>query len=95
VSTKALRQFVGSRARRDLDEPDRHCEQEAHAQHRQDAEHAQQERIPQALAEEAKDHGRDREHDDEGDQAGKGPGARILVDDRYGIKIAPRLLGHA
>ena len=50
-----LGQFVGGRARRDLHEADRRGEQIADADHREHAEHAEQERIAEPFAEYTED----------------------------------------
>ena len=90
-----LRQFVGGRAWRDLDEADCGREQEADADHRQHAEHAEQERIAQPLAEKPENDGSTGQHDHENDKPDDRPRTGVLVDDRNGIKIAARLFGHA
>ena len=91
---EGLRQFVGARARRDLHEADRGRKQIADADHGQDAEHAEQEGVAQPVAENAEHDRRAGQHDDEDDQTGYRPGPRALVDDRYRIEIAARILGH-
>ena len=103
VTSKALRhridkrlgQFIAGRARRDLHKADRGGEQKADTDHRQHAQHAEQEWIAQALAEKAEDDRGPRQNDNEDDKPGDCARSRVLVDDRYRIEIAPRFLGHA
>ena len=91
---EGLGQFVRGRARRDLHEADGGGEKIADADHRQHAEHAEQEGFAQALAEDAEDDRRARQHDDEDDEPGNGAGTRVLVDDRKRIEVAARLTCH-
>ena len=91
---EGLGQFVGGRARRDLHEADGGGEQIADADHRQHAEHAEQERIAEPLAEDAEDDRRAGQHDDEDDQPRDDARTRVLVDDRCRIEIAARFLRH-
>ena len=79
---EGLRQLVRRGARRYLHEADGGREKIADADHGQHAEHAEQERVAQPLAEDAEDDCRAGEHDDEDDEARDGAGTRVLVDDR-------------
>ena len=87
-------QFIGRRARRDLHEADGGGKQIADADHGQDAEHAEQERIAEPLAEDAEDDRRAGQDDDEDDQPDDGAWTRALIDDRNRIEIAARLSCH-
>jgi hypothetical protein len=92
---KRLRQFVGGRTRSDLDEADRGGEQEAGADHRQNAEQAEQELVAQPVTEKREEDRRAHENDGENDQTSDRPEASPLVDDRHSLKIANRFSGHA
>ena len=91
---EGLGQFVRCRARRDLHEADCGGKKVADADHRQHAEHAEQERVAQAFAEDAEDDGGARQDDDEDDEPGNRARPRVLVDDRKRIEVAARLSCH-
>ncbi len=83
-----LGQFVARRARRHLDEADGRGEQIADADHRQDTEKAEKERVAELIAHQRKNEGRAHQHDDEDDQARDRSRTRVLVDDGRRIEFA-------
>ena len=91
---EGFRQLVAGGARSDLNEADRRREQKADADHGEHAQHAEQERIAEAFAEQPEDDRGAGQNDDEDDEPGDGARTRVLVDDRYWIEIAARFLGH-